>query len=75
MAELSYSVTHGFTAKVNGEDRWFSRDNAHEVKELPRSLRDELLAAGAIKEFNAKGEVIERSAPAPAVPANTGKEK
>lgn len=70
--ELSYTVTHGFSAVVDGVDKWFSRDNAHEVKDLPRALRDEHIAAGNIKEFDAKGEETERaSATAPAAPAKT----
>jgi hypothetical protein len=77
MSELSYTVNSGFSAKVDGADRWFTRENQDEVKSLPRALRDDLIAAGVIEERNAKGEVTERvSAPSPAAPATTtGKEK
>lgn len=45
---LRYTVNHGFARN----DVWYTRENADQVKELPRSDRDELIALGHITEHH-----------------------
>jgi|GEM_PF-7114715 len=43
---LRYTVLSGF----NHGDQYYTRENADEVKALPREVRDELIKAGVIQE-------------------------
>lgn len=63
---LSYTVKHGFSQG----DTWYTRENADQIKALPRAVRDDLIQLGHIEEHDDRGSAAE-----PAVPANTGKEK
>lgn len=57
---LRYTVDHAFYAELNGENVYFTRENADRVKELSREKRNELLEVNAIREFNdRKGELPE----------------
>lgn len=59
---LHYTVRRAFQEG----DTWYTRENADEIKHLPRDLRDELIRTGTIEE----SDVPERlEAPAPASPA------
>lgn len=45
---LRYEVRHSFARG----DKYFTRDNADDVKSLPRADRDELISRGYIAEYN-----------------------
>ena len=53
---LSYEVNHGFAY----EGEWYNPQNADQVKNLPRSVRDDLIAAGHIVEHGGKIAVEEQ---------------
>jgi hypothetical protein len=43
---ISYTVLRGFAR----EGKWYTRQNAHEVKSLPKADRDDLIERGYIAE-------------------------
>lgn len=62
---LSYTVKRGF----HRDGVYYTRENADQIKELPRKDRDELIEAGTIEEHN------DRATPdaEPASPATASK--
>jgi hypothetical protein len=67
---LTYTVKHGFNHTEKGVDTWYTRENADQIGELPRAVRDDLIATGMIEEHKERG-----SAPTPPAAATPGREK
>jgi hypothetical protein len=64
---LSYTVKHAF----NHGDTWYTRENAEQIKDIPRHDRDELMRVGMIEEHDERGP----AAPTPPAAANASKGK
>jgi hypothetical protein len=67
---LSYTVKRAFQEG----DTWYTRENADEIKKLPRELRNDLIAQGVIEEHDSTGASASDAEPAsPAKTSGKGK--
>ncbi len=66
---LHYTVTRAFAR----DGVYYTRENAHDIKALPREFRNDLIAQGAIEEHDDAGPVPDAEPASPAKPRTGGK--